>query len=698
MTRTVSLLAAVVACLFPLPVLAAPVAIFHMDETSGTVFDDTGNLNDGTFNGASATDYARDGRFGNALQFRGGQEVNIGNGFDLNDRSFTIETWIKPDAARASQELIASKAEGSTLSNLHLRLGGPGGTWPAPGGLLFGFYSGDLPAHGAGVADAQWQHVAFVFQKNATTPHDRYMYVNGVEVAHDAPSYVYEGTGGNFIIGSWDTSQFLHGLMDEFRVYDHALDVPTIQSHAAGVYETHQPSAIVLAHHSDEAANPVADSSYAGNDGNYGGTAFEAPGRFMHSLGYDGSSATTVAADPTIDFNGEPFTIEMWVNQDPSPSGNQVIVGKRDAPFTASEDMHLRIYDNGSVRMGFYANDLSSGAGVFTPGQWNHLAFVMEPGATNQRYIYLNGVQIAHDTPSSPYLGDGAAIEFGRWYAGGETFRGRIDEPRIYNYALDALTVARHADGQYGEFAPRVPLLVMHMDDTANPIAEATQNYSGDYNGTGFGAPSHLGTSLAFDGNDRVQVASDGVLDFDSRSFTIEMWVKQDPTTSQQVVASKIDEGGTNKNMHLRLYPDGMIRMDWYANSANSATGVFEQGDWHHLAFTYDYDDLLGTGVRRIFYDADIVAEQSAATPYLGTGGDFYIGSWGTSQYFTGLIDEARVYNYALDAGTVLEHSRFLYGEFAPSVPEPATVVLLLLGIGALPLVCPRRKRRPAAR
>ena len=135
--------------------------------------------------------------------------------------------------------------------------------------------------------------------------------------------------------------------------------------------------------------------------------------------------------------------------------------------------------------------------------------------------------------------------------------------------------------------------------------------------------------------------------------------------------------------------------MDWYGNSANSAAGVFEPGDWHHLAFTYDYDDLLGTGVRRIFYDADIVAEQLAATPYLGTGGNFYVGSWGTSQYFQGLIDEVRVYNYALDAGTVGEHRRRLYAEFAPSVPEPASVVLLLLGMGILPLAR-RRNRRPA--
>jgi hypothetical protein len=67
-----------------------------------------------------------------------------------------------------------------------------------------------------------------------------------------------------------------------------------------------------------------------------------------------------------------------------------------------------------------------------------------------------------------------------------------------------------------------------------------------------------------------------------------------------------------------------------------------------------------------------------------------YIGSWGDIQYFKGLIDEFRVYNYALDPAAVLTHFNRQYDTFV--IPEPGSWLLLLLG--AVLLGGCRRPRR----
>ena len=59
--------------------------------------------------------------------------------------------------------------------------------------------------------------------------------------------------------------------------------------------------------------------------------------------------------------------------------------------------------------------------------------------------------------------------------------------------------------------------------------------------------------------------------------------------------------------------------------------------------------------------------------------------SWGESRYFSGLIDQAALYNYALDANTIKQH--------AGVAPEPVSSALFLLGGGALVVRRFRRKK-----
>lgn len=668
---------------------AALVGVWHMDDTSGAIVDSSSNGYNGTFNGGAAG-YGHLSPFGTALLFSGSSRVDVGSMFDLDYRSFTIEMWVKQNDI-TGQQCVASKRDtvSTYYQNMHLRL------YPT-GQIRMDWYGDAADASSGTFASGDWHHLAFTYDYTdpGAQTGSRKIYYDGALVREQTGIRPYQGSGGSFYIGSWGTSEYFRGLIDEVRVHDVALDGATVANHAGGLYETNQPKAIVLAHHNDDVASPIQDSSFWSNHGTYSGAAYEAPGRFLHGLGYNGIDTYTQVADSTeINFADRSFTIEAWVKQDAGATGQQLIFSKRDVGSTNNQDMHLRVLDTGSLLFGFYGNDLSAPGGSLTQGEWHHVAFVMDVDeAGNNRYIYVDGAEVAHDTPAVAYQGDGAALQFGRWYSGasGQHFLGTMDETRIYNYAIDAATVARHAAGQYAQFQPKVPLLVMHMEEWSGAIQDATGVYSGNYTGSQFRQDGAYGcASLGFNGSSRVEVATDRVLDFDNRSFTIEMWVNQTNATGQQVIMSKRDQIGTSqKDMHLRIYDTGQIQFDWYSNAVVTPIDVFETGDWHHLAFTYDLDE--STGIQSIFYDGALVVTRTGVTPYLGSGGPLYIGSWGTSQYFLGLIDEFRVYNYALDAATIAAHYQLEYELFA--VPEPGSWLLAILGL-AWGLLVRRRAR-----
>jgi hypothetical protein len=149
---------------------------------------------------------------------------------------------------------------------------------------------------------------------------------------------------------------------------------------------------------------------------------------------------------------------------------------------------------------------------------------------------------------------------------------------------------------------------------------------------------------MQFNGSDAEITAPH--IEFDNRSFTIAMWIN--PVLSgSAIIFSQRGSDSTNLNMHMRLggpssddAPVRAVRFGFYSNDLDSPAGVFQDNTWYHVTFWYDYENRD----RRIYVDGEQVA-QDAGTPYLGTSGNTIIGSWDTSQFFNGIIDDVQVYH-----------------------------------------------------
>jgi hypothetical protein len=191
-------------------------AYWKFDETSGTTaFDSTGNGNDGIFVGEPKW---VPGRLGGALEFDGDDYLNCGNGPSLQIQDeITIAFWFKVDAfsntweafmAKSDSAYRASRGDG-TGNATHM---GISGTSTGGGN---GWFNGTVIVTGG-----EWHHYAATYDGA-----EGKIYIDGVLDVTSPGTGQINLSSSDLYIGenSGATGRFLHGLMDDVRIYSRAL-------------------------------------------------------------------------------------------------------------------------------------------------------------------------------------------------------------------------------------------------------------------------------------------------------------------------------------------------------------------------------------------------------------------------------------------------------------------------------------------
>ena len=207
---------------------------WHLDETSGTTANDSsGNNHHGSVSGAS---WSTNGQHDGALSFDGNNDYVVDSDAELYLNGLdelTLAVWVNSDVQGVDNGIFVGEAvENSTVLSMRYDNSGwfGGGTNNV---IQLGLQTTAGNVHYESAANVQttsWQHLVMTWHSGEAIK----LYIDGVL---DTPSYTGGNLGGTvtgiteLLLGrSVKLNRRWNGLIDEFRIYNRALDATQVDA------------------------------------------------------------------------------------------------------------------------------------------------------------------------------------------------------------------------------------------------------------------------------------------------------------------------------------------------------------------------------------------------------------------------------------------------------------------------------------
>jgi hypothetical protein len=613
----------------PVTVVVDPtglVAAYGFEETTGTgATDSSGKNNPGTLNGPTRT---TSGKFGRALTFDGvNDQVNVADSASLDlTNALTLEAWVNPSALGTAWRTVLMKEQPS--ATVYALYGNTDTTRPSANF----FTTSEQDVRGtAALGLNTWSHLAATYDGSVAR-----LYVNGTQVATkalNAPLVTSTGAlriGGNNIWGEW-----FAGTIDEVRVYRRVLTAAEIQADmTAAVIPAVQDSVPPSAPSNLVATGAIGRASltWTAATDNVGVDLYN-----VHRGATPGFTPT--AANRVAQVSGTSFTDaglgagdyyyrvtaqDIQGNVGPVSNEAHAVVTADTAPPTVS----VTAPAGGATVSGIVTISATAGDNVGVVG------VQFKRGTTD----------LGSEDTSSPYSTS--------W-----------DTSGVANGSYTLTAVARDAAGNSTTSAP-VTVTVSNAppdpsglvaaygfeEASGSSVADGSNNSNtGTITGATRTASGRFGSALTFNGtSDWVTVPDASSLDL-TNAMTLEAWVRPAAVTGWRTVLMKEQTNGLVYSLYANTDTN---RPSAHVNPGNEVdtrgTAQLAVNTWAHLAATYDGANL------RLYVNGTLASTHAVTGNMVNSTGALRMGGnqpWG--EWFSGQIDEVRVYRRALSASEI---------------------------------------------
>ncbi len=648
------------------------VGYWKLDEASGLTknctaapfIDSSGNENNGqSCLSTNGPDGGAVGKFGNGVTFDGSNDyINIPDtaSLDFGSGSITSSAWVKTSSSTA-QHFVAYGEGGSYRLRCGTNSSGRG--WIA---LYTGSSWLESIATTGNIEDGNWHLVTCVYDRTGNA----IFYLDGINIASVsiASAASLAMNDGDITLGfdSFDNTNLLNGRLDDVRIYNRALS-----SSEVSFLNDWAPGPVGYWNMDEGSGTTAADSSGNTNTGTLTNGPEWKIGKYGEGITFDGSNdyldiGTGASIGPATS-----FTAEAWINQDTSASGVNTIFA------SGSNDLlnwSMDISATGKLDIRLDNNTSFPSTTTITKGVWHHVAVTKNGDSGTNASIYIDGIldtQVAVGPLSASTGTKGIGY---RPEVPGEYFKGTLDDVRIYNYARTAKQIVSDMNGGHPSVGSPVgsPVGYWQFDegygDRTNNIGSGGSALYGDLAGSGTTCPTagacpswnndgKFQKALSYDGtDDYVDIADNSSLDI-TDAVTVSAWVKKSnltATTRHILVKGTRTTGTTND---YALLNDGSNRIRFEISNGGTNYNVIDttypinDANWHHVVGVYIPSTAL-----QVYIDGVLRTQNTTSIPAASTANanSILIGrNSSATERWAGLIDEVKVYPYALSADEI---------------------------------------------